>query len=202
MKIRNGFVSNSSSSSFLVLKKDYTILELAKDMLEVAEKDSLYKEIKKKFPAIQRKYPKIGLSFDTINYRTFICELKDHLAVQTNNNNHWWDYINIINPNQDIIEELLSIGPNWYEITRSKLTDSVIEDMSMNLSRNSLYWYSEYDIVGREPTHDEEDTLYKVTRKQAPNRCEFQEHSYQSDRILLENGEIVCAICYVNKREK
>ena len=32
MKIRNGFISNSSTSSFIVSKKDYDILSLTEDM--------------------------------------------------------------------------------------------------------------------------------------------------------------------------
>jgi hypothetical protein len=98
MKARHGFVSNSSSSSFILENIDME--ELANSMLDTIIEDweewedsqSLAKEWKKKLPeAVQyAKANGVGIMFPSCNYDTHIIEKDGKLLVSTCNN-HLWD---------------------------------------------------------------------------------------------------------------
>lgn len=105
MKIRNGFVSNSSSSSFVVIGED-TVVSTAINMIPAREwgpRDT-------KLINILRSYkgsPNTPIAFSSCNYNTFIKKVKGTIFVETCNN-HEWHYLIDYRPPTD--EELKLIG--------------------------------------------------------------------------------------------
>lgn len=105
MKIRNGFVSNSSSSSF-ILKFDETYpdtISIAESMLKNKFDEWIeYDDVDEGDPIINRSYknvqhfkknsydPYTPIFFRSCNYDTFIVPItKDYVFVDTCNNTHW-----------------------------------------------------------------------------------------------------------------
>lgn len=95
MKIRNGFISNSSSSSFILNNAtELTTLELAKEMIIIRDKDwevdrSLTAEnIDKLFEKVKKANinEDISLTFVTTNYETIITKQNNNIYVSTCNN--------------------------------------------------------------------------------------------------------------------
>ena len=102
MKIRNGFVSNSSSSSFII--KDMDINEVATHMLNTIVEDfsdwrennkvlATYKKWKENLKEILKnpevKDGDIGITMPSCNYRTYIVIKDGEIYVQTANNHTW-----------------------------------------------------------------------------------------------------------------
>lgn len=97
MKIRKGFVSNSSSSSFIVDSQYHeTTFDLAKEMLEIRNEDyQEYEADRKQYTpeidninkAIQDgRDPNQAISFNSCNYRTYIKKIGNYYLVMTSNN--------------------------------------------------------------------------------------------------------------------
>jgi len=103
MKIRNGFVSNSSSSSFIINGK---IDKVAKSMLKTVVKDysSWNDKPTKKEKAVYDKWAKnleialksedvkngkVGITMPSCNYETYIIQVKDQVYVSTCRNHEW-----------------------------------------------------------------------------------------------------------------
>lgn len=99
MRIRNGFVSNSSSSSFIVSNKNFaSVRELAKYMLNRQIKDHDFDgEYAAEYIEYDRQYierlEKIdenqSVSFPSCNYDTYIRRVGDCYLVNTCNNTDW-----------------------------------------------------------------------------------------------------------------
>jgi len=102
MKIRTGFVSNSSSSSFIVDSGDYpNVMKLAEDMMKIRNEDwfdrekeiPLEKWMIKQFELIKKppyKNKNHFITFNTCNYDTFIGKKPNgDYAVSTCNNHDW-----------------------------------------------------------------------------------------------------------------
>jgi hypothetical protein len=128
MKQRHGFVSNSSSSSFIIKKsKKYPdSYSLAYDMIPKRNWDN-DNELKNKIKleTRKRKISKLNnekvkfncenVSFFTCNYDTYIVDFKGYLFVQTCNN-HDWEELNDLNIStnlpKDIENEIIKILKN------------------------------------------------------------------------------------------
>jgi hypothetical protein len=105
MKIRNGFVSNSSSSSFIINSGD--IKDIATLMVNVIVNDRTYKTDKKANKILKANLKKalldkdvlsgkIGITMQTCNYNTYIKFYNDKIYIKTSSNYVWdLDYRNL-----------------------------------------------------------------------------------------------------------
>jgi hypothetical protein len=118
MKIRNGFVSNSSSSSFILEKsKKYPdAYSLASKMVYYREYEDDEKLAQKTIVAVRkRKLSKLNgeevqfncenVSFSSCNYDTYIVDYEDYLIVETCNNHDWDDFYGESISHRDLSEE-------------------------------------------------------------------------------------------------
>jgi len=117
MKTRNGFVSNSSSSSFIISNEKFkTVRSLAKYMIKKKiEENSYYKEDDDSdFINFDKLYIKRlmdidknqTVSFPSCNYDTYIRKVGDQYLVATCNNTDWDLYEYCTNLSESAIEEL------------------------------------------------------------------------------------------------
>jgi len=99
MKIRTGFVSNSSSSSFVVSCNDFgSVFALAIAMIPMREmKDEDRKLVGKIRKALKEgKNTQMPISFSSCNYDTFIWRKGKFFVVKTCNNHIWEREINCV----------------------------------------------------------------------------------------------------------
>ncbi len=136
MKIRLGFVSNSSSSSFVVPigKGGYkNIFELATKMVSLREWDDdkdLIEKIKQ-----SKRSKNTNISFRTCNYNTFITIRRNWFLVDSCNN-HGWSY-EINGYQTELPEEITELFPQYDY------------DSGFNLNKiDEEYWIAEVDLMG------------------------------------------------------
>lgn len=105
MKLRFGFVSNSSSMSFVIkIGEDFpNVFALAKWMVEMRgfddDKDILANINKSK------RSPDTPISFETINAQTYIMRSGDFLLVDTSHNHNWWEDLPVEYPNWELYKD-------------------------------------------------------------------------------------------------
>jgi len=136
MKTRQGFVSNSSSQSFIISGDAYEdIFELAMDMIKFREWENDVKLIKKIKMAKESKEYALNapLAFDSCNYDTYIVKeynpsLGKEVYYITTCHNHYYDLQGII-------------GGNGRE----------------DINEKYYFWWPEYDILARSASYIEMD---------------------------------------------
>lgn len=145
MKIRSGFVSNSSSSSFVV-KPDITTSDLALIMMNVIKEDYKDREwmqsgdfIKVFDKALEWLYANPNYNDPimlpwSINDETFIWTTKDGIQVATCNNQNWYDYIEY-----DYDDEY-PCGNSWRDIEAINLED-------FKITTKNRYYKEKYNII-------------------------------------------------------
>lgn len=97
MKIRTGFVSNSSSSSFILPQNSIfkSIFNIAKIMIPGRyDKDNGNYEMLLKIATVQKDNPNVeGIFFESCNYNTYIAKHNECFLVSTCNNVSWDDIL-------------------------------------------------------------------------------------------------------------
>jgi hypothetical protein len=188
MKVRHGFVSNSSSTSFLLSKGGFkNIFDLAEKMVMARQNEGhIDSELVKKIRVgmdeiyIDRNYgDAAGIAFRTCNYDTFIVPVGNYYVVATCNNHGWscLDHaLTYITPSE-VVDELERLG-----LSRTELTNDFREYIESNLGKiNANFWFPEYGLFASVP-------------KEYPGFC--KEHYCN---LLVPAGETkpICLDCLV-----
>ena len=174
MKIRTGFVSNSSTASFVADLDIYgSVITLAKKMLKIIiededgllqDKDELnyYKKLLKKL----KKAEKLGINPDTpvmfhsINFITFIVKKEDGYHVDTDNNTVWDDFMD-------------GLGFGFGD-----------PDATFDLYDKHQFYILEYDLMGR---------FVRVYDENTP--CKTKHHDSWYEGVELPDGRLICLEC-------
>lgn len=134
MKKRNGFVSNSSSSSFIVNLEDYNnnVFDLAREMVSIREWEDDEELLKKIDNFEKNESGNVGIFFNTCNYETFISHIGGGYVFVDTCNNHNWDSIKTSNVPEHLKsffeEESMQYGEYYFK-----------EDNKKSLKLLSLY---------------------------------------------------------------
>lgn len=200
MKIRNGFVSNSSSSSFIISVNDFpTVRSLAKYMLKrkIAEyeyyndndNDTFDKNLIKKLKNIDENQ---NVSFPSCNYDTYIRKVGNCYLVATCNNTDWDLNEYNIRLTDNAKEELTRIRDNY-----PKGSDDYerIDDLIENGDR-----YYEFSSFGKDFYDLDKELIGVETWDYCPNHKEKWGHNLWD---TLKYGKI-CLECspYLKRKEK
>ena len=120
MKLNNGFVSNSSSCSFIVNSKVYrSVFDLAQWMVRYREWDTDNDLILAIERGKKKVDPNTSIAFRTCNYDTYIRQFGDRIYIQTSHN-HDFNLKGVV------------------EIPQENFT----------VSDRGTFWYPEYDLMG------------------------------------------------------
>lgn len=174
MKIRNGFVSNSSSSSFIISRTEYPkSLHLAKHMIEIRDAEGWGPngDLKKIEQALNKKHldHDVPVTFASCNYDTYITPKQDRYLVSTCNNTNWEEVRGVLDGGGGHDD-----GDYYEEESKTE------------------FWYVGQGIIGRPLTWDELDALQKQG-KIKDSYCNKEGHY----RHFIEyKGVIVCPTCW------
>ncbi len=175
MKTRQGFVSNSSSSSYII-RTDKTTWDFAKDMLRKRELDYAEDNIEDENLDVEeriRTIESLNLPVDTpftmnsVQYSTYIFKMNGKIYVDTCNNIVW------------SIEDLESKAENYINVYDDG-SEHYGDGLHSVIYDDILFFHLDYLIVAKEAPYDLRDT----------SKC--KEHY---NKLQLPDGSIICPIC-------
>ena len=179
MKVRKGFVSNSSSSSFIVSKggRYKNSLQLAEHMLTIrnADYDSWEDtELEKIRRSRERQLNQdISVTFPSCNYDTFITVKPDRFLVSTCNNTDW-----------DDVQDVLSTGGGH--------DDGDFGDEESQ----TMYWHMKHGLFAKSLTWDQ---IRQLRDKGVVPDDYCTKKGHCKSWIEMENGEVVCPSCWLEE---
>lgn len=162
MKTRNGFVSNSSSSSFVIIAKDNfsTVKDVAKYVISVCNVNNSYLEQETK-ELEKIKNPDTPVFFNTYGDETYIRKVEDKIVLTTSQNIDLHDIYKVSLNDDDLSE-------NFYKVFAHDNED-----------------YTPYDENGEEEyDKDYNDKIY------IPDSIESLDYSHKQfkDYFILKHG--------------
>ncbi len=193
MKIRRGFISNSSSSNFIVNNTYKTVFDLAIAMLEIRNED--YSDWNKKereqflteIPNINKtnKDPDSSIYFSTCNYDTYIKKVLGYYIVTTCNNHPFIHELEgIISPPIEVEEWLDSHGYIKEDSEAWPFDESI---NSYKFQCNEVFWSPKYNL---------EFSKYNYSGDYKNAFCNKNGH-FQDKMVLASTSKIVCPACHV-----
>ncbi len=201
MKVRNGFVSNSSSSNFIVSTDNYeSVFDLAIAMFKIRHEQGLWEDIEaeKIHRAIRDgRDPNFPISFSTCNYNTFIMRVLGCYIVTTCNNHPFRRKLDgiIIFPPPEIIKWL---NHNDYLEPESEKYSFDERINSYAFQKGEVFWSPEYDI---EVSRYDYMIDYKKGNRDVKPFCSDKGH-FADKMVLASTREVICPYCYNKKRKE
>lgn len=187
VKLRYGFVSNSSSTSFILPAANYQdVFQVAERMIPIRHWDNDYELLYQISLARQNGMdPNTPVAFHTCNYDTYMARVEHSLMKQASDeciaittcNNHQWDF-----------DDRLSLCPTGL-IKGSRYEGTSDENMSENIEYSLPYmfdfWWPEFGFMARHPG-----------TPTGRNHVTFCKEHFTD--LLLINGEVEpsCPRCY------
>ncbi len=186
MKIRNGFVSNSSSSSFVITVSATfpNVFALAKHMISKREWTTGRGNDTELRQNIRNAYtrgmdPDTPLAFSTCNYNTRIMRDGRFLLVSTCTNHEFDLDDHVVILSQQDEEDLQQ---------RHNITDWDAAGFE-NFLYDTTLWYPEWNLTGKAPSSDLSfDQKY----------CNL----HRDYKIELQDGSVVCPACKRHRKPK
>lgn len=175
MKTRTGFVSNSSSSSFIISAKKFpTVFSLAKHMISKRgwENDKALIQAMR-VAEDQGMSPDTPVSFETVNEETYIVREDDVYLVATCHNIDFELDDACVEPSGERKREL----EHKYNIERDCWIDLCFSDMV----KDGWFWYPEFNLEGK----------VTLRRRDIPTYCSI----HHVRNIELRDGTICCPEC-------
>jgi len=192
LKTREGFVSNSSSSSFILSKDSYaSVFDLAKQMIPARNWNSDQDLISKIEEAeIKGMNPNTSISFDSCNYATYIVKYKDYYLISTCNNHPWRDQIEGYGNFPKELRSVVDI--DWDTPMQYGSSDELaFEYLEGVVSKLSSFWYAEYGVGGTPLDYEDPER----------EKCSCKKHYYDVIKIKGKKKP-VCVVCYGLEKEK
>lgn len=164
MKVRNGFVSNSSSASYIV-DANKSVFDLACEMLKVRNKDwdgdwdGSVSCKRTELETIQNSDKDVNtpIAFHTTNYDTYIAKFGPIFAISTCNNHDFGSLLNFFNTRVPFgkLKELVKFAYG----TNKDILDfeyyDLMEFIEFELSEKMSFWWPTYDVIAKQITDDD-----------------------------------------------
>lgn len=174
MKIRSGFVSNSSSASYMIDDSAYQdVFTLALAMLRIRNEDSEdNNDWNGESAKIVSAYsygidPNRPVMFPTCNYDTYIMRKNGYYIIETCNNHDFGSYLSSQTWNSDVLEQLNIEG----------------DSDGISISHMDYFWDIANDVVGKAVLHSEVKYIYCIKK----NHWIHKVHLWGSNQIVCPN---------------